>query len=59
MLNHSKAVLTEAVNLSGLGMNECELLFQKNSNISIKDMSYDNNYNLWTIKGEVSTKGQN
>ena len=56
---NSKAVLTEAVNLSGLGMNECELLFQKNSNILIKDMSYDNNYNLWTIKGEVSTKGQN
>lgn len=51
---NTKGLFIEAVNASRFNAYENEVLFQKGSNITIKDINYNKDLKMWEIDGEVS-----
>lgn len=51
---NTKGLFIEAINNKRFNAYENEVLFQKGSNISIKDIHYNKDLKMWEIDGEVS-----
>lgn len=51
---NTKGLFVEAVNSQRFNAYENEVLFQKGSNITIKDIHYNKQLKLWEIDGEIS-----
>ncbi len=49
----TKGVFAEAFNITGMNVGEKEILFQKGSKFTLKDIDYDRNREIWFIKGEI------